>query len=190
LVIRQFPTGALTVRELKAYLDSLEMSQRIVPDLLLVDYADLMSVGTRDYRHELSTLYKDLRGLAVERNIAVATASQANRESSGKKFITGRGVAEDFSKIATADVVITYNRTEAEMRLGTARLYVDKGRNEEDKFSVLIAQNYKTGQFCLGSTRMMDRYWRALEQGVNDEVEEEETEVVVKKTAKKKRERL
>jgi hypothetical protein len=169
LVIKQFPTGALTVQELEGYLDSLEMSQRFVPDLLVVDYADLMSIGSKDYRHELGNLYKDLRGLAVKRHLALATASQANREASGKKTITGRGVAEDYSKIATGDVILTYNRTEAEHNLGTARLYVDKGRNDEDKFSILISQNYKTGQFCLDSTRMIPRYWQNL-------LEEDESE--------------
>lgn len=166
LVIKQFPTGVLTVRELQGYLDSLEMSRRIVPDLLLVDYADLMSIGTRDYRHELGNLYKDLRGLAVSRNIALATASQSNRDSIGEKIITGRNVAEDFSKIATSDIVLTYNRTEAEFKLGTARLFVEKGRNDEDKFLILLSQNYKTGQFCLSSTRMMPRkYWEAVKAG-------------------------
>ncbi|MFH1738370.1 MAG: hypothetical protein ABIH23_05135, partial [bacterium] len=117
----------------------------------------------RDYRIALGSLYKDLRGLAVERNIAIATASQTNREFAGKKLITGRGVAEDYSKIATCDTIITYNQTEAEMRLGTARLYVDKGRNEEAKFSVMIAQSYKTGQFCLRSRRMAPRYWSIVD---------------------------
>lgn len=166
LVIKQFPTGALTVRELRGYLDSLEMSHRIVPDLLLVDYADLMSIGTRDYRHELGNLYKDLRGLAVSRNIAVATASQSNRSSLDAKIITGGSVAEDFSKIATSDVVLTYNRTEAEHAIGTARLWVEKGRNDADKFTLLISQNYATGQFCISSTRMMPRkYWEAVKAG-------------------------
>jgi replicative DNA helicase len=165
LVIRQFPTGLLTMQGLRAYLDSLEAQQKIVPDLLLVDYADLMSTGTKDYRLELMAIYKELRGLAVERNIAVATASQTNRESAGKKTITGRGVAEDWSKIATCDTILTYNQTEAEMRLGTARLYVDKGRNEEGKFMVLITQNYKIGQFCLDSRRMASqRYWQLVNE--------------------------
>jgi len=151
---------------LRGYLDSLEMSRRIVPDLLLVDYADLMSIGTRDYRHELGNLYKDLRGLAVSRNIAVATASQSNRSSLDAKIITGGSVAEDFSKIATSDVVLTYNRTEAERTIGTARLWVEKGRNDADKFTLLISQNYATGQFCISSTRMMPRkYWEAVKAG-------------------------
>ena len=170
LVIKQFPTGALTVRELIGYLDNLEMSRRIVPDLLLVDYADLMSIGSHDYRHELGNLYKDLRGLAVSRNVALATASQSNRAtieySKVAKTITGAGVAEDFSKMATCDTVFTYNRTEAEQAIDTARLWVEKGRNEADKFMVLMTQNYKTGQFCLSSTRMLSsRYWETVNAG-------------------------
>jgi replicative DNA helicase len=165
LVIKRFPTGGLSVPELRAYLESLELSHRIVPDLLIIDYADLMYLGSRDYRHELGKLYKDLRGLAVERNIALATASQANRGSLEQRTITGRGVAEDWSKIATSDVVLTYSRTPAEGLLGTARIYVDKGRTDEDKFTVLITQNYRTGQFCLSSARMVGyRYWELVGQ--------------------------
>jgi len=166
LVVRQFPTGALTIRELRAYLDSLEAQQGITPDLLLVDYADLMSLDTKNYRIDLGTLYKELRGLAVERNIAIATACQTNRDSAGRKDITGRGVAEDFSKIGTCDTILTYNQTEAEHKRGLARIYVDKGRYDEGKFKVLIAQSYATGQFCLASRRMASQsYWRALEDG-------------------------
>jgi replicative DNA helicase len=164
LVIKQFPTGSLTIRELAAYLDSLEAQQKIIPDLLCVDYADLMHLDGKDSRISLGLMYKELRGIAVERNIAIATASQTNRAAPGKRLITGRDVAEDYSKIATADIILTYNQTDAERRLGTARLYVDKGRNEEAQFQVLIAQSYKTGQFCLRSRKMSSgQYWKIVE---------------------------
>ena len=169
LVIRQFPTGMLTIRELRAYLDSLEAQQRIVPDLLCVDYADLMSLDVKDYRLSLGVLYKELRGIAVERNVAVATASQARRDTHGTT-ITGKDVAEDYSKIATSDTVLTYNQTDGERRIGTARLRVDKARNEEAKFDVLISQSYPTGQFCLGSCRMANkRYWEIIRADEGDD---------------------
>jgi len=159
LIVKQFPTGGLTISELKAYLDYLELSAGFIPDLLIVDYADLMQTSVSEYRHSIGELYKGLRGIAVERNIAVATASQIHRLGVGKSILTEANVAEDFSKIATCDIAISFNQTEAEKSLGLARLFVVSARNEEDRFSVLITQSYATGQFCLGSAKMSASYW-------------------------------
>ncbi len=164
LVIKQFPTGALTIRELEGYLDTLELSLNLKPDLLIVDYADLMDVNPNNLRLALGKLYIDLRGLAVKRNLAVATASQANRAGEKQQTIRGSNVGEDFSKIACADKVITYSQTESEEKLNLARLFVSKCRIEEDRFTVLISQSYASGQFCLGSTRMHSDYWDRLKR--------------------------
>jgi len=159
LVIKQFSTGSLTVSQLRAYLDLLADSERVKPDLLIVDYADLMSVSTGDYRLGLGNLYKDLRGLAVERGIALATASQANRSASNRRSVNASNIAEDFSKIATADVVITYSQTAAEKALNLARLQVAANRNDEGGFGICINQHYETGQFALSSIRLSPQYF-------------------------------
>lgn len=166
LVIKEFPTGQSTVNELKAYLDLLETVEKFIPDLLIVDYADLLKINSANHRHELGQAYKDLRGLAVERNIAVATASQSNRQGVNARQIDEGNVAEDFSKIATADCVFTYNQTSAERERGLARLYVANGRNDEDKFTVLISQNYGMGQYIFDSALMTTNYWDVLNGGL------------------------
>ncbi len=154
LIVKEFPTGDLTVPQLEAYLDGLEATTGFVPDMLIVDYADLMSINSTNYRVDLGKIYKDLRGVGVKKNIAVATASQSNRVGADSKKVTSTNVAEDFSKIATADAVITYNQTAEEKQLGLARLYVSEARSDEDKFSVVITQNYALGQFVLDSVYM------------------------------------
>jgi len=159
VIIREFPTGSLTVAELDVYLDSLEAALGFIPDLLLVDYADLMRIDSKYFRFDLGKIYKDLRGIAMKRNIGVATVSQSNREGGRVRVITEQHVGDDFSKIATADVVISYNQTIDEHDLGLARLFVVKGRTDRDKFTVLISQAYGLGQFCLESTRMVSSYW-------------------------------
>jgi len=172
LIIKEFPTGDLTVRQLEGYLDGLEGALGFIPDLLLVDYADLMRLEARNYRFDLGILYKDLRGLGVKRNLGVATASQANREAVNTRTIDTHDIAEDFSKVATADVLITYNQSPEEHELGLARLFVAKGRTDVDKFSVLISQAYSLGQFCLDSVRMSGSvYWDALTAARAEEVE-------------------
>ncbi len=159
MVVKQFPTGSLTISGLQAYLDLLESTCDFVPDLLLVDYADLMYVDERDYRIGIGQLYKHLRGIAVERDFAIATASQANRGGVGAVHITERNVAEDFSKIATADTIITFNQTVEEKRLGLARLHVANSRDDGDNITVLITQNYTRGQFVIQSALMQPVYW-------------------------------
>ena len=154
LIIKQFPTGQLTVNELSAYLDNLETTQKFIPDVLIIDYPDLMRLDTSKYRLDLGRIYVDLRGLAVERNLALVAATQSNREGLKKSKLTEENVGEDFSKIATADTVLTYSQTDDEKELGLARIFVSNGRNEEDKFTVLITQNYAIGQFVLDSVRL------------------------------------
>jgi len=154
LIIKQFPTGTLTVSHLEAYLDGLERFHKIVPDMLLIDYPDLMAVDSANLRTSLGENNKKLRGLAVSRNHAQVIASQSNRESAKAKMVDGTHASEDFSKIATADTVLTYTQTLAEKKMGLARLFTEKSRNEEGKFITLITQQYGIGQFALDSAPM------------------------------------
>jgi hypothetical protein len=165
LLIKSFPTGTLTVGQLDAYLQELETFCGFVPDLVILDYADLMFVDPNNYRLALGILYKELRGIAVERHLALVTASQVNRGGANAKLIRDSDVAEDFSKIAIADCVLTYNQTALERRRGLARLFVSNGRVEADRFSVLLSQSYTAGQFALSSFPMPDNYWQFVEEG-------------------------
>jgi replicative DNA helicase len=157
--IKQFPSGTLTIAGLKAYLDGLERFEKFTPDLICIDYPDLMEIDNKNLRLELGKLIVDLRGIAVARNTAVIAVSQGNRDSETATTVTGAMAAEDISKLATADVVLTYSQTLPEKALGLARILVDKARNEEDKFSILITQAYSIGQFCLDSLRLGGKYW-------------------------------
>ena len=132
--------------ELNAFVDNLEAAEEFVPDLMILDYADLMKMGSTkdtDHRIEVGKIYKELRGFAVARNIMLATASQVNRAGAaaqGKIDITH--ISEDFSKIQTCDTAIMVSATEAQRNAGIARLFVGVARNAEDKFEVLIEQDY------------------------------------------------
>jgi len=163
LWIKRFPTNSLNVRGLETYLDSMERYQHFVPDILIVDYADLMQIKADNLRVETGNLYKELRRIAVERNIAVVTASQANRLSEDAKVISLKHLAEDYSKAATADNIIAYCQTSDELKLNLARLFIAKARDEEREQSVLISQAYRVGQFCMGASHMSDAYWDRVE---------------------------
>ena len=158
LIIKQFPTSKLTVQGLAAYLDSLEMQKAFRPDVLIVDYPDLFHVkNLANPWFELGMVYKELRGLAVERDLILVVVSQIGKEG-GKDAkggqsdrYEGNDIAGAYSKIQDADAVVTYAQKDSERALGLARLFISNGRNEEDRIEILINQNYATGQFCLFS---------------------------------------
>jgi replicative DNA helicase len=167
LDIRQFPTSALTVEGLEVFLDSMERLYNFIPDVVLLDYADLMKLDYKNLRTSTGEIYKELRRIAVERNLAMVTASQSNRAGEDARIITLKHLAEDYSKAATADTVVAYCQTPQESSLGLARLFVAKSRNEERNQTILISQAYRIGQFCMDSTFINDRYWTLVDRSSN-----------------------
>ena len=170
VIVREFPTGQLTVPQLSAYLDNLEVTEKFAPDLLIVDYPDLMKLDKAEPRFSLDELYKNLRGLAVERNIALAVVSQSHRGAARAKLVRADNVAEAYVKTAHADTSITYTQTMAEHKLGLARLHVAAGRSDADKFTVVISQNYAMGAFVVDSALMAgSSYWNLIPKGDDDD---------------------
>lgn len=166
IIIKQFPTGKLTVGQLEAYMDNLEITEKFVPDLLIVDYPDLMDLKVGNggqYRHALAEVYKNLRGVCVARNMALGVPTQANRAAAGAQFVGRKNVSEAYSKIADADVAITYSQTEMEKALGLARLSIVAGRNDADNITVVLSQNYGMGQYVVDSILMDSDYWKLIE---------------------------
>jgi hypothetical protein len=171
VVIKDFPTGQLSVPQLKAYLDNLEAMERFTPDLVLLDYPDLMKLDKSNYRLDIDRTYVELRGLAAERNVALVVVSQAHRAAHKAKYVGGENVAEAYSKLAHADTAITYSQSAREQPIGLARLKVVGGRNDEE-ISVVISQNYAIGGFALNSYLQKGPYFKILppvEETADDE---------------------
>lgn len=159
LVVKDFSSGKLKMSQLEGYLDYLEMQHKFIPDLIIIDYPDLMEQDSKDLRISLGRTFVNLRGIAGERNAALFTPTQGGRDTINAKFVTSKNVAEDISKVFTADIVLTYQRTEDEEDIGTARLKLAHARGIRAGGEVLITQSYATGQFCLQSTFMQKVYW-------------------------------
>jgi DnaB-like helicase C terminal domain len=164
IIIRDFPMGTLTVNQLKAYLDNLEQSERFVPDLLILDYPDLLRLDKDNYRLSIDEAYKDLRGIASARNMAVAVVSQSHRAGAKAKQVGADNVAEAYSKIAHADTIITRSQTMQEKKLGLARLFVAGGRNDEDRMTIVISQQYGMGTYVVDSSLMLGNYFESIPQ--------------------------
>jgi hypothetical protein len=164
LMIKQFPTASLTMPALNAFLDQLERTENFKPDLLIVDYVNLMAMDRKNMRTELGRTLMELRGIGVARNLAVVTATQGNKISATADTVGATMVAEDWSMIGTADTIVTYSQTVNEKKLNLARIFVAAARTVRDGFMVLISQSYESGQFCLDSIYMNEYAEQAHER--------------------------
>jgi len=147
LLIKYFPTKGASVQTLSSHLKQIEISGE-KPDMVIVDYADiLMPVGTfREKRHALGTIYEDLRGLAGELELPIWTASQANRSALEEDVIGADKIAEDYSKVMTADFVMSMSRKVEDKIANTGRFHVIKNRFGIDGVTYPSTINTNIGQ--------------------------------------------
>ena len=147
LLIKYFPTKAASVQTIGAHLKQIELSGT-KPDMVIVDYADiLMPTGNfREKRHALGNIYEDLRGLAGELEIPIWTASQANRSALEEDVIGADKVAEDYSKVMTADFVMSMSRKVEDKIANTGRFHVIKNRFGIDGITYPATINTNVGQ--------------------------------------------
>ena len=133
LIIKQYPTGSASIVTIRNHLEKLAM-KNFKPSLIVIDYADIMR-STRTYdslRHELKLVYEELRNLAMELNIPVWTASQANRDSAKAEIVGLENMSEAYGKAMVADVVVSLSRKPLEKATGAGRLFVAKNRAGSD----------------------------------------------------------
>ncbi len=145
LVIKYFPTKGATVLSLGAHIEKCKIQGKS-PDLIIVDYADLLRGNGREVRHELGNIYEDLRGLAGEYEIPIWTASQANRSALQEDVIQADKIAESYSKIMTADFVVSLSRKIEDKAAGTGRWHVIKNRFGPDGITLPSKMNASNGQ--------------------------------------------
>ncbi|MDL2284427.1 AAA family ATPase [Oxalobacter sp. OttesenSCG-928-P03] len=141
-VIQEFPSGTMKVSDLRRVINK-HKADGLIFDLIIVDYADLMAPEryTDNAIENSKNVYVNLRGLAMEEDVAMLTATQTNREGAKKMVATMTDVADDFNKVRIADIIISINRTEEERAVNQARLYFAAVRNGKGGFSVRIEQD-------------------------------------------------
>lgn len=134
LFIKEWPTKSATVQTVRAYLQRLIATKGFKPDMVIVDYADLLrgSKGHADKRFELEGVYEELRAMSQEFNVVVITADQTNRSGLDMEIVTIAQIGESYSKATVCDVIMTISRTMADKQNNTGRLYLAKSRLGQD----------------------------------------------------------
>ena len=127
LIVENYPTKSASTLTLKSHLDRC-IGLGNEPDVIIVDYADLLKGHNKELRYELRQIYEGLRSLSAEYNCPVWTASQSNRSSLEAEIIEADKVAEDYSKIASGDFIISLSRRSEDKLAGVGRFHIIKNR--------------------------------------------------------------
>jgi replicative DNA helicase len=165
LFIKQYPMYAATVNTIRAHMERLTL-KGVKPDMIVVDYADKLR-SSRAYdqlRLELSLIYEELRALAVELQIPVWTASQANKEGSNSEIIDMSNMSEAYGKAATCDFIVGLSRMSHEKALGVGRLFIAKNRAGRDGLVFPIGIDTAQSRFTIRGDQQLPEDARAEDQ--------------------------
>ena len=147
LIVKYFPTKSVGVMGLKAHIEKTIMLGK-KPDLVIVDYGDLLKVNIKKDKHEaLEDLYEELRGMAGEYEIPVWTASQAGRSALEDDIIEADKIASSYGKVMVADFLMSLSRKVEDKMSGTGRGHVIKNRFGPDGITLPCKINTNNGQF-------------------------------------------
>jgi len=157
LLIKYYPTRSASVQTIYTHLKTIELLGHS-PDLILVDYADLLSdtSGNGEIRLQLSNIYEELRGLSGEFGIPMWTASQSNRSSLEDQVIGAEKIAESYNKIMTADFVMSLSRKIEDKVANTGRIHVIKNRFGPDGMTFPTSMNTSSGQINIFNSGTSD----------------------------------
>lgn len=153
--ILSVPAYSLTVKGLEMDIERLFQERGFSPDLIAIDYADIMSPTDRsEYRNQLDTIWKGLRGLAQKLKAPILTASQSTRATI-EKDVRSDTIAEDIRKLAHITSMIGINQTPQERKMGIVRLRQLAIRGEEVEYrEAVCTQCLSLGRFVMDSRFM------------------------------------
>jgi len=109
LIIKEYPTSCAGVGQFRHLLNELRTKRSFVPDVIYVDYLNICAssrvkfgAGVNSYTL-VKAIAEELRGLAVEYNVPLWSATQTTREGFTSSDVGMENVAESFGLPATAD---------------------------------------------------------------------------------------
>lgn len=116
------------------------------PDLVCIDYADLLTDPTQKEPRLIQTsVYRNLKKLAMIGDYAIWTASQAQRPSKMAEesyLLRAKDISESYEKVRIADLVATLNQTPDERLNGILRFHIDIYRSSDADETIKLITDY------------------------------------------------
>ena len=118
LIIKEYPTAGAHAGHFKSLLNELSLKQTFHPDIIMIDYLNICSssrlkasAAVNSYTL-VKSIAEELRGLAVEYNVPILTATQTTRSGYSNTDVELTDTSESFGLPATADLMFALISTE------------------------------------------------------------------------------
>ena len=112
LIIKEYPTGSAHAGHFRALLEELKLKKDFAPDIIFIDYLNIASSarmrglgGSVNTYSLIKSVAEEIRGLAIEHNVPIVTATQSNRDGFGNSDVDLNNTSESFGVPATADLM-------------------------------------------------------------------------------------
>jgi len=118
LIIKEYPTAAASSAHFRALLNDLALKRNFMPDIIFIDYMNICAssrlkhgANVNSYSY-IKAIAEELRGLAVEFDVPVMTATQTTRSGYSSSDPGMEDISESFGTAATVDFMISIVVTE------------------------------------------------------------------------------
>ena len=157
IVIKEYPPKRVSLETIEAHIQQLENQNEFKPDLIIIDYLDLLKgKGRKERKDEIDDVYTDAKGLAKVLNLPIISPSQANRTASKSAIIEGDNAAGSYDKIMIGDIIISVARRKKDKVRGTGRWHIVKNRFGADGLSFNSTIDTANGKIIINDTPSED----------------------------------
>jgi replicative DNA helicase len=165
LIIKEYPTASAHAGHFRALLNELALKKSFRPDIIFVDYLNICASSryrgnsTVNSYSYIKAIAEELRGLAVEANVPIVSATQTTRSGYGSSDVELTDTSESFGLPATADLMFALISTEELEGLG--QIMVKQLKNRYNDLSVFK-------RFVVGIDRAKMRLYDCEQTAQND----------------------
>ena len=125
LIIKEYPTGSAHAGHFRALLNELKLKRQFEPDIIFIDYLNICASsrmkgmgGSINSYNYIKAIAEELRGLAVEFDLPIFSATQTTRSGYSNSDVGLEDTSESFGLPATADLMFALISTEELQQLG------------------------------------------------------------------------
>jgi hypothetical protein len=124
LIIKEYPTASAHSGHFKSLLNELALKKSFKPDIIFIDYLNICASSRYKGNSNINSytfvkaIAEELRGLAVEFNVPIVSATQTTRSGYGSSDVELTDTSESFGLPATADLMFALISTEELEELG------------------------------------------------------------------------